>query len=242
MNKKTGVITTIIVVVLCSLIGRFAGHLVGKSMGENMSKSRQMREIDKFMENTAEYESGKCTDKAYTSDFWGMKFEANNNWVMYDQEALDAASQQTKDATISGGMSGIEGEELDEEVVEKWKSSVYAAVEMGASYQQEGVILGECSLSVMSVYGIQETSFEEYCDNIKKGLQSQTTSTIKQDTQKMAGRKFTSMQTTINIDGVDLVTTLFIAEKDDMVCMINCKYVDGYEYVLDSFIKQVSKY
>ena len=61
MNKKTGVITTIIVVVLCSLIGRFAGHLVGKSMGENMSKSRQMREIDKFMENTAEYESGKVS-------------------------------------------------------------------------------------------------------------------------------------------------------------------------------------
>lgn len=240
MKKKKGIKAIIGTVIVASLFGA-VGQMLGEKTVEMVYESDAEKEIQEYIDNMEEYEPGDIGETYYKSDFWEIRFDTNNSWVMYTDEELALSSENVRQSAVSSGMASIEGEDVSQELVDKLFESMYAQTEMGAVYVESETILGEATMNVMGMYGMEGASEEEVFGAISQALASQTSSTELGE-RVIAGETYKMAKVDFNVDGMDLVNYMFVRFEDGMVCTLNCKYVAGYDYILDSFLEQISLY
>lgn len=240
-SKKKITLVSIITTIIFVIIGRFAGTMLVDGfikIGEN----REANKIDSFIERTNAYVPGYFNDEKYVSTHFDIAFEPDSNWTMYSKEDLAPFSDNFRQSTTSGAMSSLKTEDLSEELIQKYQESIYAEAEMGAYYVSDDMVVGEACVMAYSAYGIDDVSYDTFTEGIKEGLLS-TANVTDSGEDYIADDKYTFFKATSTIDGMDMVTYIFIREKDSMVCMITCKSLAEYEEeTLESFKQQLSKY
>lgn len=240
-KKKSGATIGIISTIIFILIGRAVGGYIGKNIGKNISEKNEINKLDAYIEST-DYVPGTLDDEKYSSSHFGFQFETDDNWTMYTKSELVPMSEEIKKSTFSGAVATLEKEGASDEMIEKWKETVYAEVEMGAAYVVDDMIAGEASVAVFSGYGMDQVSSGELVDAMKKELMK-SSGVVDSGATLLAGESYDYVKISVSVDGMDLRNQLFIREKDDMICMIACKAITGYEdEVLASFKKQLRKY
>ena len=225
-TKKKGKVIGILVTIVAVIIARLIGGFVGEFTAKNILESSQKNDIEEFIERMEEYVPGHCGGNEYVSEKFGFRFVIDENWEFYSDEDLRAASEGLKTSATTSGLAALEKEDVPQELKDKFTESIYAATEMGALYIADDMYVGEVIVGVMCAYGIENTSVEDYIDTIKNRLNATaqvTNEYIAGSTYKVLSAKIT------DINGVNTVVKMYTKIKDNMICMITCRAMEGYE-------------
>lgn len=243
-NLKRGKIfrTIISVISITIAIVSTFGEFAGKYMVNKFSEKEQINEINAYIERMEDYVPGRSTKNKYVSEHFGFQFKTDENWIMYSDEELEPYTEELKQATISGGMASIESYDISQELKDKLMSSVYFDIEMGAYYVDDDMLVGEAIVIVYSAYGAEEASADKLVDRMKSKA-STTTDNVISGKKVIAGDMYDTIKTTVTIDDMIISNEIFVRIQDNMICMIGCKTLEGYEDdVTESFFNQISKY
>lgn len=240
MKKKKGILAIAGTVLVASIFGMI-GEKIGEKTVETVMESSAEKEIQEYIDHMESYVPGEQTDSYYQSEFWGLRFDANDSWVMYTEDELEASTANVRDSAVSSGMASVEGEDVSQDLIDKMFDSMYAQTEMGTLYVEDGYYVGECAINVMGIYGLEDASEDELFEGIIQGLITQDPD-METGEYEIAGENYKMAKVQFSADGMDLVNYVFLRVKDGMMCSINCKYVAGYDYVLDEFVGQMSAY
>lgn len=233
-----GILIAIAGVVIWSCIGEFFGKFIGEIVYENVSDYRQKKDIDEYIEGKEEYVPGYCDGNEYVSEKFGFQFVINENWEFYSDEELKVVSETYKDSVISSVYTSLDGEDVSQELTDKLMESVYAATEMGALYIADDMYVGEVMVNVMYAYGIENMSAEDYTETLGNSLNTQVTDAyIAGSTYKVASAAIT------DIAGNNTTVKMYVIDKDDILCLITCKVLEGYEELFfNAFEDGISAY
>lgn len=240
MRKKRGFLAIAGTVLVASVFG-VIGEKIGEEAVETVIENSADKEIEKYIEHMENYVPGEMTDSSYQSEFWGLRFDTNDSWIMYTEDEREASSAQVRESAVSSGMASVEGQDVSQELLDKMFDSMYASTEMGALYTEDGYYLADCFVNVMGIYGLDDTTEDEIFNGIVEGMRLQDPD-VETGEYEIAGETYKMAKVQVNIDETDLESYMFMRVKDGMMCSINCKYVVGYDYVLDSFVEQMSAY
>lgn len=237
-GKKTalGITFSVLLIIIARVIGGFIGETTAKNIAENNEKNK----IDKFIESMDEYTPGHCDGNEYVSEAFGFKFVIDENWEFYSDADLKKATKTISTSAETAALAALEKEDISEDLKEKYAESFYAKVEMGALYVADAVYVGEVSVSVMSAYGIDDTSIDEYVDGIKSGLDENA----QVSEENIAGNTYKTLSAEkTDSSGNKMTVKMYITIKDSMCCMITCKALLGYEeQVFSAFESRISAY
>ena len=223
---KKGKFIAIFVPIIAIVIGRLVGGFIGEFTAKNMMESGQKNDIEEFIEQMEQYVPGHCDGNEYTSETFGFKFVIDENWGFYTDEDLTLASESLDTTMTSTALAELEKEDISQKLKEKFEESLYAKAEMGALYIADDIYVGEVIVSVMSGYGIEDVSVDEYVEGIKNNL-----STTAQVTDEyIAGSTYNVISANItDVNGIDTMVKLYTKIENNMVCTITCRAVVGYE-------------
>ncbi len=237
-GKVTTIIITVAIIAVASIVGKFAGSFIA-----NIFKSNDINaEIEEYIEKMEDYTPGSFTDKEYTSEHFGLKFKANNEWIMFTKDELEPLSKQIKESSISSGVKSLKEESVDQDLIDKWSDALYAETEMGASYIDNNMVAGQVFVQVFGAYGIEELDEDKYIEELKTQLSTQV-SDISIGEKTIAGKTYKSLKAKQTASGITAVIQMFVRIEDGMFCMIVCDALEGYENeVTNSFLAQMSEY
>lgn len=240
-SKFSQIIITVLIIALASTFGKF---LANKLMG-NKSEDDYLKEMDRHIEEVNKYVPGTISDETYSSQYWGLKFKCDNDWVMLEDEQLKAFSEQTRNSAYESSMATLNSEEnISQELKDKWKDAFYAEAEMAACYYSQSDIVGEVTIAVMSGYGMNDISQQQYAEEMKKGLAEAHNMNVTLEEDSVAGEKYNVL--CIDIDGDDsgsVVNKMYIRKKGVFMLMMTVKSAKANESeVFESFNKLMQKY
>lgn len=236
-KKKRGLIASIIIAVLAVSIGQFAGKaVVNMQMGNEAE-----REIEEFIEFVEQYNGGICNENGYASEFWNLRFEANDSWVMHTDAERAALTAQMQSSGESSMREAAMGKNVSEELLDRLMNAYYAETEMAAAYEEYGYYVGELVMNVISLSDFVDMTDKELLQEMEGQLGGMVAD-IQYGDQMIAGEKYASMSMVIPSEGGNLEGKIFLKIKDGMLSTITIKYFEGFEYVLDSFLEQCSSY
>jgi len=237
-GKVIGSIVSILIILLASSIGKFAGRY----MIEDFSTDKHIRDIDAYIESMEDYVPGYYDENHFVSEHFGLEFVVNDQWIMYSEEELEPLSENVRQSAISSGVASMKTEDVSQELIDKWISAVYAETEMGACYVVDDTIMGEVTIGVFSAYGADEATEDEFVEGMKTQLSSMA-SNVSSGDEIIAGKSYKKLQASVVVDDMDMSNSIFVRIKDGMICMITCKALEGYEdAMLDSFLAQINTY
>ncbi len=187
-----------------------------------------------------EYVPGHCDDNEYVSEKFGFRFVIDENWEFCSDADLKASSEAVKDTTTTSALAALKKEDVPQELHEKFTETIYAETEMGALYKADDTYVGEVIVGVMSAYGIEDISVEDYIGGIKNGLNA----TAQVTDEYIAGSTYKVLTAKItDVNGIDTTVKMYVNIKDNMACMITCKAMLGYEEQLfKAFEDRISAY
>lgn len=224
--KKRGRFIGILIAVAIMIISRVIGGFIGERTAETISVNVQKNDIEKYIENMEKYVPGHCAGNEYVSEEFGFRFVIDENWEFYTDEDLKTSSEGLKTSTTASALAALEKEDVPRELKEKYAESIYAATEMGALYIADDMYVGEVVVGVMCAYGSETLSEAEYIKGVKNGLDANAQVTdeyIAGSTYKVLSAKVT------DVDGNDTTVKMYVKIKNNMICMITCRAIEGYE-------------
>lgn len=233
-----GIIAVFIVASIFSAIGKKAGKAVVGAVEEKSAE----QEIEEFVEFVSKYEAGTCTETNYKSDFWGLRFDTNDSWIMCTDDERATLTEQLRASSEDGMRTTAENMGVSENLVNKMIDAFYAETEMAAGYSEYGYLVGEATMNIMCLYEVTDMSEEELLLEMTTQHIGSQVSDVEYGEQVIAGEKYASIKMVIPTESGNIIANVFMRIKDSMVCTINCKYYEGFEYVLDSFLEQCSSY
>lgn len=239
--KKKGIIGVLVTVVFVA-IGGMAGRFLGEKAVDTVVSMENKKELNEMIEDNEEingsYESGSLSSESYESEFWNLKFDFTDGWTSYTDEELKNATEMIQQSAYSSGMASVEGENVDESLVQQMFDSMYIQAEMGATYEEEGIIAGECTMSVMGGAGYGDMDIDTMIADNTAAMAGMAEG-LETGTQTIAGQEYSYFKIIIPGEGFDITSYSYFTKKDDMICTINCKFITGYENVLDSFLAKM---
>lgn len=232
--KFIGILGTIAIIIIFRVIGSHIGEYAGKKIAENNYE----KDIEEFIEQMAEYVPGHCDGNKYISEKFGFKFTIDENWEFYSAEDLAASSVETKANTTESALDALEKEDVPRDLKDKFIESIYAETEMGALYMADDMYVGEVLVGVMSVYGVEDISIEEYISEIRKAFNANS----QVSDEYLAGSTYKVISVNvIDVNGIDTMVKMYIKKEGNMICMITCRAVVGYEeQVFRAFENRIS--
>ncbi len=234
-----GIISTIIVIVVARLVGGF----LGGEMANNFMGGSPEKKIDKFIEKVEKYEPGTFEDGVYESEYWKIKIEAEDGWEEMSYADLRSFNQGFEEGFVGSATEAfMEGDAKDEELIEKYKESLYCKTEAGFLYQPNGGLEGLVYPSVCAGYGVDEESKEEFIDGLFAGY-TETMSNSKEGTSTLGGKKYQYVDGVMVQNGIEMNTRIYVRTEGVMISMIPIMYVgEDYDGFVESFESMVSAY
>lgn len=235
-GKVKGVLVTIAVLVIARLVGGFFGEFTAKNMMDNNLE----KDVKKFEERIEEYVPGYCDGNEYVSEKFGFRFTIDENWVPYSEEDLKTSSKNVKASATASALESLKKDGVPQELRDTYEEAIYAATEMGALYVEDDMYVGEMTVGVLSMYGAEEISVDEYANGIKAGLSANA----QMSDAFIAGSAYKVLNAKItDVNGVDTTVKMYIKIEDGMICMIVCRVMEGYEEkVFEAFENGISAY
>lgn len=237
-KKSMGIISTILILIVARLVGGF----LGEKMATSMNDSATTNQLDTFIEQvTSEYTAGTLTDTGYSSQYFGFDFKTDDNWVMYDKNDIQAASEQSQKAALESGINALKEENVPEKYIDKWKQTVIFNVEMMASYEQDDIVAGESIVIAYTAYGVEDMAKDEISSLMisKAGFSEDAVQNV--GTVKIAGIQFEHTKASVVVEDDEIINNILIGKKDNVICMILNRAVKGYEDdVYESFLNNIS--
>lgn len=240
-KKKFGFFAIIGITIVGSIFG-YIGKMAGRAVVGAVEEQGIEQEIEDFVDFVETYEGGTCTDSRYESEFWGLRFDANDSWMMCTDEERAILSEQIRSSGTAAMEKTAENMDVSEELIDKMKDAFYAETEMAAGYVDYGYLIGEVTMNVMCVYEVTDSNEELLLMEMTTDYIGSQVSDVEYGEQMIGGEKYASVSMTYPVDGGNLVSHVFMRIKDSMVCTITCKYYEGNEQVLESFLVQCSSY
>lgn len=239
--KKKGIVGILITVVFVA-IGSMAGRFIGEKAVDTVVSMENKKELNEIIEENEglidSYESGMLNDASYESEFWNLKFDFSDGWTSYTSEELASATEVIQQSAYASGMASVGDQNVDEDLIQQMFDSMYIQAEMGATYEEDGVIAGECTVSVMGGAGYEDMDIDTIVDGNAASVAGQMDG-LETGTETIAGQEYKYLKVTIPSNGFDINSYSYFAKKGDMICNINCKYITGYENVLESFLDKM---
>ena len=221
-GKGKGILVTIVAVIIARLIGGFVGEFTAK----NVIESSQKNDIEEFIGHMEKYVPGYCDGNEYVSKKFGFRFVIDENWEFCMDEDLRAASEGLKASATTSALAALEKEDVPQDVQEKFAESIYAETEMGAFYIADNMYVGEVTVAVMSVYGIEDMLIEDYIGEINNRLNINAQVTD----EYIAGSSYKVLSANItDVNGIDTSVRMYAKIEENMICMITCRAMIGYE-------------
>lgn len=238
-NKKVwGTIGSVALIVVCSFLGKF----LGTEMTEDMSTNKQMANIDSFVESMQEYTPGFVEGEEFYSSHFNLKFIADENWILYTDEELKPFTENIRESTVRTGLASLDEQGVSQELKDKWEDAVYVETEMGACFVDEDLVVGEITFAVMSAYGADDATTEDFHNETIKQF-SAIADDVVSGHEMLAGENYSTISAKVVIEGMNMTNKIYIRVEDGMLCMITCKALDGYETdMMESFLSNVEEY
>lgn len=239
-TKKKGKFKTIIITIAVIVIARLVGGLFGEFLAKDMVESSQKNDIEEFIERMEEYVPGHIKGNEYVSEKFGFRFAIDEKWEFYSDEDLKKASENVKAGALTSALETLEKEGVSQELKDKFEKSIYAATEMGALYIADDMYVGEVSVGVMYAYGIEDVTVDDYVNEVKNGLNMD----MQVSDEYIAGSNYKVLSAKItDVSGINTVVKMYTKIEDDVICMITCRAVEGYEEsVFNAFEDRISAY
>ena len=230
----------IVIPALIFALSDVLGERAADAIVSNSSERHEMSKIEQYIEQSKAYIPGILTSDKYSSQYWDLEFRAEGNWIMADEVDRESLSRETFSSAKNSAAAALEGQDINQELKDAFLDSIYAATEMYSLYVDENsYCLGDASIAVSQIYGLDEFNEAEYCqllaDSMKEQYGEVTVSEV-----TLAGRN--RQVVTFSIKQNDMVLHVKVICMLDGVsaCYLRITYVDGYEDVYTSFLNQIS--
>lgn len=193
--------------------------------------------VNDFIGCVDSYKTGVCKDNSYSSEFFGIRINFDNNWE------VSAKNLDTLNAEILKSLKITQAEEMriegyEEKLIKKVVDNSYAKVELQATTLN----YGGAEIRVCSNFGISSRNMHEVVAKTKKSLTRKGIETTL-STTTICGEKYYVLKCTIQSDKVSsTINELYMRAEGDMLITMSCYYQQGYEEIRDNFINSISKY
>ncbi|MDO5478352.1 MAG: zinc ribbon domain-containing protein [Clostridia bacterium] len=218
-NKKAISLISILGTVIAVAVGNFVGEYLGKSMVENHREEEAIEEITAYKEESMDYVPGTVSGNTYTSEYFGFKIEYNDKWEMYSESDLAAATAAMESSVLSSTEAELRAQGMSEEVIEKYKETVYSKVETGASCIGDYIYIGDVTAMVFSSIGIEEYNSKDFLDEMIMG-EALLGTDYTTGTEYIAGTFFDYIELTVPQENFTTVNRMYITKKGSAFCMI----------------------
>ncbi len=199
-------------------------------------------DIDNYVETVNSYEAGVAEDNSYTSDYFGLKIELDENWeIAYDQmgditgEDLQASKDEKKASLLE--------QDIPSSQIDTILDNYYFALEYISVYQT-GTDFASVNVVVVSDAGADNTGIENYMEDssysdaydFSIGSSEVSTSVTELDGKKVG--LIESSQSDISVGTTYLKQYLII--EGDMVMLITIGYTEGCSDVANDLIDNIT--
>ena len=242
--RVSRIVSAIISVVIVSVMGQYSEDFTNyfRSLRDN-------HELNGYIEEMESYSPGICSENEYISEHFGLKFTADENWLMLSEEEIKQETEifyKMKESLASTWTKLMEERNVKEELQEKFVNAIYSKEEMGAYYVDENDnVMGEVVLG--AIYAFQDEDVTDFAKGIVEAMKISMMNEGTEYTPKdmdieekiIANEKHTVMKMNTPIGGVSY--NFILRAKNGMICMMICYTLEGYEdVVMNSLLERFS--
>lgn len=227
-------VKSILITFLAILIGRFAGSYFADMMMKDNKTEDVKSDMDSFVEQVEKYVPGKMTAGGYESDYWGIKFTPDEDWVAMDSYELAEVDRDMSATVTEAAVSTVKQEGLDAELVKKYEDTMFCKVEAGYYVVKDDMIVGELLIASYSGYTGDysvDRLVEETLTEMENGMEDATRGKAYFDNKTY---KYVDA-VLVEEDGMTIRSRAYIKGEGVMINMIKLMYLEGYEEIVESF-------
>jgi len=223
-----GIISSVIIAVVFSLVGKYAGGCAV----EKCSGPDPMEEIDAYLESW-DYEPGTVNGNSYTSNYFGFAVDIDEEWEIYSDAERQEQAAGIKEGMINGAKSTVEAQSISKELMDKYLETIYAECEMGVYAIEDDLYAGNMVLYSMGLYA-DDGNEEMFVKGIMSSLgDSGETSESK---KVMGGIEWSVVEGSMTIEGNNNIKLrAYCTRKDSVFCAVIMNVLEGYEHIMDDF-------
>lgn len=242
-TKKTKSKHTPVVVVVLLIVAFLGYKVVSDKMSVAKLEDTYFQEVDRYIEEVNKYVPGTLEGETYCSKFWNLKFQCNNDWIMYNEEERKIISENTKISVRESSINALNRENPGTEIKQKLENASYADTEMAACFYADSEMVGEVTFNVISVYNVNGITAEKCADEIKANSYQTCGETVRSE-ENLAGVKYQTLTFDIQDKSAGTVKAkMYIRKKDKFVMWITIKGINGHGTdVFESFANLTQKY
>lgn len=213
-----------------SILSTVLAVIVGTAVGNFFTKGNDIeKQIDEYIAKVEQYVPGTVEDDVYTSESFGITFNKNKKWKMFNEEELAEVSRSVKESTRQSIEKSLDNEKINEELKQKCREAIYVETEMAASYIEDNTYVGQMMVGIIGVPGTDDVSMKEYAQTMEKAINDTGIKDTKIGKGKLGGNEYDTLYISINQDGDIVKTVYYFTKKEGMICMITLQYLEEYE-------------
>ena len=198
---------------------------------------KEVDKINSYIEKTKDFEGGKLDydTKEYSSDYWNLEFEFDDEWVIQTPEQMQYLADSSHDSVVAAGLKALQKENAGEDYINAYEKSVRIVPEFAADHY-----LGEALGGTVLGYSIIKYSGEtESIENVVPGMRAvMENGTIKQHEVTICGEKYTAVEGVMARYREETDAVIFAREKDGVYFVIMIGFYDDGSTV-DAFLEMV---
>ncbi len=220
------------------LVAAIAGRTVSNYLMGKYSEHKESNKIDEYIEKLEKYRPGELSKDKYVSEHFGFQFDFSDEWHAFSEGELKEYTDTVRQSAISSGTEAMKKENISQELQNKMLSSFYGEAEMGANYVEDNEVMGIVVVGVFGMYGLEDGVEDTFIDGMKD--EALNMKNVTKGERVLAGKTFKTLKFTITEQGIDIANEFLVMIHDDIMCMITCQAIEGYENkVINSFVNNV---
>ncbi|MBE7034134.1 MAG: hypothetical protein E7406_07925 [Ruminococcaceae bacterium] len=231
--KNVFSVKSILITALAIVVGKFAGGYLADMMMKDKTTDEIKSDMDSFIEQTEKYVPGKTTANGYESDYWGITFTPDENWIEMESYDLAEVDREMSASVKASAVSAVEQAGMDKEFVKKYKETMFCEVEAGYYGVADDIVVGELLIASYSGYtgGQHRMVVDESLTQLENELK---------DAKR--GKAYFDNKAYDYVDGVlteddDMTIRVraYMKTQGVMINVIRLDYIEGYEEIVESF-------
>ena len=199
------------------------------------------KEISDYEMIVDHYPPGEYVNNAYISEFFGIRFPADDNWEFVSDEWLQKYSKQAQDKQTDLLLGSLEDIGGNPEAMRDWVYTLYLEVEMLACYNENQKTLGDVKFTMRDIWLDEDMTPAEFAAETAATLLS-TAENVVCGQIHLCGKEYATVMGFLRGKNISMTLKFYYYKKGSMLCEILCRALPGREYVLDKFEKHLESY